>query len=52
MKKIFISLLALSLAACVVVGEFPKNREKLHDMGHEQDYCKNNPNRCVNGVQW
>lgn len=52
MKKLILMLAVLAVAGCVVVGEFPKNREKLHEMGHEQDYCQKNPDRCVEGVAW
>lgn len=53
MRKLGICLCLLLLSGCVKVGEFPANREKLHNMGGQsEDYCQKNPNRCVDGVVW
>lgn len=54
MKKIGMFVLLLLVTACVEAGKFPENREKLHRMGTEQqqDYCKQNPDRCIKGIQW
>lgn len=54
MKKLGIFFLLFLITACVEAGNFPKHRERLHRMGtsQEQDYCKQYPDRCINGVQW
>lgn len=51
MKKVIL-LFVLFLTGCVVAGEFPEHRNRLHDMGHNEDYCAKNPDRCIDGVPW
>ena len=53
MKQTMIMFLLLLLSACVVeVGNFPDKRIKLHEMGYPDNYCEQNPDRCVQGVPW
>lgn len=52
MKKFFLLISVLMLAGCIEVGNFPEDRQKLHEMGSESDYCAQHPNRCYEGVQW
>ena len=51
MKK-FVFLLLLCVGGCVVAGDFPENRNRLHSMGNDSAYCDKNPDKCVNGVPW
>lgn len=51
MKKIIL-LAVLLLNACVVAGEFPENRNRLHSLGQDEEYCQKNPDKCVNNVPW
>lgn len=34
------------------VGEFPENRNRLHEMGTGEEVCKTHPERCLNGTPW
>ncbi len=54
MKKCCILLLALVLFGCVEAGNFGPKRERLHRIGTSEDvnYCRNYPDRCINGVAW
>ncbi len=52
MKKFIMLVMVLILSGCFTAGDFPEKRERLHNMGHEDDYCQKNPDRCINGVQW
>ena len=54
MKKIYIAILVCFLCSCVEVGNFPAQRQKLHNMntGQEPNFCDKNPNRCIEGVAW
>ncbi len=52
MKKLVLGLCLLLLSGCVLVGDFPENRERLHEYGHDEDYCHKNPGRCYNGIPW
>ncbi len=53
MKK-FILFVILFLNACTLtVGDFPEERQKLYNMGENQEgFCQEHPDRCVNGVPW
>ena len=54
MKKIYIAILICFLCSCVEVGNFPANRQKLHD-AHSSgaaDFCKKNPQRCIDSATW
>ncbi len=51
MKKIALFLL-LFLSGCVVAGDFPEDRNRLHSLGQDEGYCEKNPDRCVKGVPW
>lgn len=48
MKKIFVLLMLLSLAACEV-GNFPKERMEMYQ---DQTDCQKMPERCINGIPW
>jgi len=54
MKKLLVFFMLLLLWGCkgITAGDFPEHRQRLHNLGHEEDYCKNHPDRCVNGVPW
>lgn len=52
MKKFVVLLLLLGVAACVEAGAFSEKRNRLHQLGQEEDYCQRNPDRCVDGVAW
>ena len=49
MKKLILLVCFFLLFGCKV-GEFPENR--LHELGHEKNFCQKSPERCVDGVQW
>ena len=51
MKKLILLVCFFLLFGCKV-GEFPKNRNRLHELGHEKNFCQQSPERCVDGVQW
>ncbi len=51
MKKLFLLICLFTLFGCKV-GDFPENRTRLHEMGHERDICDRQPDRCIKGVQW
>ena len=50
MKKLILLVCFFLLFGCKV-GEFPENR-RLHELGHEKNFCQKSPERCVDGVQW
>ncbi|MBQ8870543.1 MAG: hypothetical protein IJ019_04115 [Alphaproteobacteria bacterium] len=54
MKKFILFSLLLMLCACkgIVAGDLSEKRSRLYEVGNEDDYCKNNPKRCINGVPW
>lgn len=54
MKKTVLFLLVLMICGCVEVGKFPEHRERLHNLGTENDkaFCEQNPDRCYNGIPW
>lgn len=52
-KYILVLCLLLSISGCISVGEFPENRERLHEMGEgANDYCHKYPRRCYQGIPW
>lgn len=51
MKKLIMFVFLFLLFGCEI-GDFPDNRNRLHDLGHEKDICEKYPDRCINGVQW
>ena len=51
MKK-FLLFFLLFLNGCVVAGDFPENRNRLHNLGKDEAYCEKNPDRCIKGVPW
>ena len=51
MKKLILLVCFFLLFGCKV-GEFPENRNRLHELGHEKNFCQKSPERCVDGVQW
>ncbi len=52
MKKVLLLILTLTLSGCFTAGDFPEKRERLHEIGHEENYCEQKPERCIQGVQW
>ena len=48
MKKLILLVCFFLLFGCKV-GEF---RNRLHELGHEKNFCQKSPERCVDGVQW
>lgn len=52
MKKLICFIVMLAISGCISAGSFSEKRNRLHEMGHEDTYCEQNPNRCVNGVPW
>lgn len=51
MKKMVLIVFIL-LSGCVVVGDFPENRERLHNMNLDEAYCNENPEKCIEGIPW
>ena len=51
MKKLILLVCFFLLFGCKV-GEFPENRNRLHELGHEKNFCQKSPERCVDGVNW
>lgn len=41
----------LGLCACEA-GKVSKERQHLYDYKNNQEYCDQNPDRCVNNVPW
>lgn len=53
MKKLILSLVVVLLAACSIeVGKVSPERKELYDHNNNQEFCKQNPNKCVNGIPW
>ena len=52
MKKVLLLIALILLNSCVIVGNFSEDREKLHQMGKEDDYCQRKPDRCYLGTPW
>ena len=52
MKKLMLVITLLFLYGCVNVGEFPENRERMHNYGNDNDYCQQHPKRCFQGMPW
>ncbi len=50
--KIWVFFVLLFIGGCVVAGDFPEDRNKLHEMGRDSTYCDKNPDRCVKGIPW
>ena len=46
MKKLILLVCFFLLFGCKV-GEFPENRNRLHELGHEKNFCQKSPERCV-----
>lgn len=40
------------LTGCVVAGDFPEKRKRLHELGNDETYCAQNPDKCINGMPW
>lgn len=41
----------LLLSGCVI-GKFPENRERMHNMGTDEKFCQQHPDRCYQGIPW
>lgn len=52
MKKIMIVFLLFLICGCVEAGAFSEKRNRLHQLGQEDNYCEKNPDRCIDGVAW
>lgn len=54
MKKsvLFLLLMLLCSCKCIVAGDLSENRKRMHEMGNEEEYCIQNPDKCVKGVKW
>ncbi len=52
MKKVFLLFVITMLGACVVSGDFPENRNRLHELGRDDVYCQKNPDKCIDGIPW
>lgn len=52
MRKFLLLIMILTIAGCVTVGKFPEKRNRLHEIGQEEDYCQKYPDRCIDGVAW
>ncbi len=47
MKKLVVFAILLVLSGCVIVGDFPENRQRLHNQGFNTDeYCREHPQHC------
>ncbi len=51
MKKLILFVCFFFLFGCTV-GEFPENRNRLHERGRNESFCQQHPKHCVDGVQW
>lgn len=49
MKKIALFLLLLLMTGCVVAGEFPPERNRLHNM-NRTEACALDETRCIKGT--
>jgi len=53
MRKLFLSLMIVMLAACTVeVGKVSPERKELYDHNNNKEFCEKNPDKCVNGIPW
>lgn len=54
MRKLVIFLMVLIMTSCTVVevGKVKKERKELYDYNNSQEFCEQNPSKCVNGVPW
>lgn len=53
MKKyvLFLLLIILCSCKCIVAGDLSESRKRLHEINHDE-YCINNPDKCIDGVRW
>ena len=56
MKKILILMMIVLVSGCAKhafeAGHVRKERKELYDYNNNEEYCRENPNRCVNGIPW
>jgi len=58
-KFILIFLMAIIVAGCASsnnsvfeAGKLKKERKELYDYNNNDEFCRKNPNRCVNNIPW
>lgn len=56
MKKILILMMLVLISGCAKhafeAGYVRKERKELYDYNNNEEYCKENPDRCINNVPW
>ena len=57
MRKVFLMfLLVMFVSSCtnhvIEAGKVKKERKELYDYKNNDDFCKKNPNKCVNNIPW
>ncbi|MBQ8672207.1 MAG: membrane lipoprotein lipid attachment site-containing protein [Alphaproteobacteria bacterium] len=55
-KIILMFLITVVLAGCsgtlFEAGKVSKERKELYDYNNNTEFCRKNPNRCVNNIPW
>lgn len=52
--RVCLLLLFMLLSACTVfeAGKVRPERKHLYEYNNNEEFCKKNPDRCVNGIPW
>lgn len=45
-------LFAVSACTLFVAGDVDERRKRLYEHNNNQEYCDENPERCVNNIPW
>lgn len=49
---LLLSSLILTACNCFVAGDIRPERKALYEYNNNEEFCKKNPDRCVNGIPW
>ena len=56
MKKLLILMMLVLISGCqkhaFEAGYVKKERKELYEYNNNEEYCKANPDRCINNVPW
>ena len=56
MKKLLILMMLVLISGCqkhmFEAGHVRQERKELYEHNNNEEYCKANPDRCINNVPW
>lgn len=53
MRKFILFFMIAILTSCTFeAGKISQERKDLYDRNNSQEFCEENPDKCVNGIPW